>query len=64
MYNAIMGFERRQPKVDRVLDILQKGLVTKNPPCLFARLGGEWGLPLTKAAFAVMIKFSASLDIF
>ena len=36
----------------------------KRPPCLFARLGGAWGMPLARAAFAVTLKHSDSVQGF
>ena len=32
--------------------------------CIFARLGGEWGPKLTRAAFGTLLKFSDSLEQF
>ena len=32
--------------------------------CIFARLGGAWGLKLTRAAFSVLLKFSDNVDPF
>ena len=36
----------------------------KRPPCLFARLGGTWGMPLARAAYAVILKHSDSVQGF
>ena len=44
--------------------MLQQGLVTKQPMVPTARIGGEWGSKLTRAAFSTMIKFSDSFDSF
>ena len=52
------------PKVEMVINCLQQALLIKRPPCLFARLGGAWGLPLTRAALAVMLKHSDSVQSF
>lgn len=38
--------------------------MTKQPMCVFARLGGNDGANITRAAFAVIIKFSQSIDDF
>ena len=46
--------------VKLVLEVLQQALQTKVPMCAFARLGGPAGLEITRAAFAVMVKFSQS----
>ena len=32
--------------------------------CVFARLGGEWGVKLTRAAFSVILKFADNVDAF
>ena len=32
--------------------------------CAFAKLGGTWGMPLSRATFSVMLKFSDSLSTF
>lgn len=39
-------------------------LETKRPPVMFARLSGVDGLRISRAAFAVMIKFSEFFDDF
>ena len=39
-------------------------MLTKRPPCIFARLGGQTGERLSRAAFAVLLKFSLSIDSF
>ena len=52
------------PKVEMVLNCLHQALLMKRPPCLFARLGGNWGMPLTRAAMSVMLKFSDSVQAF
>ena len=32
--------------------------------CIFARLGGEWGPKLSRAAFGILLKFSDNLEQF
>ena len=51
-------------KVEMVMKVLHQGLLMKRPPCLFARLGGTWGMPLARAAFAVILKHSDSVTGF
>ena len=51
-------------KVEMAVNCLQQGLLMKRPPCLFARLGGAWGMPLARAAFAVTLKHSDSVQGF
>ena len=46
------------------IKVLQQGLLVKRPPCLFARLGGAWGIPLARAALSVMLKFSDHVEGF
>lgn len=46
------------------LDALHQALLTKVPMCAFARLGGEDGGRISRAAFAVILKFSDSLPDF
>jgi hypothetical protein len=47
------------PNVDRVISYLQQLLERKVPMVPYARLGGEDGMRLTRAAFSVMIFFSS-----
>jgi len=44
--------------IDKVLGYLQNGLETRQPFVPYARLAGADGMRLSRAAFAVMIKFS------
>lgn len=44
------------------MKVLQQGLVSKEP--MIARIGGDWGLKLTRACFAVMLKFSDNIEEF
>jgi len=44
--------------------VLQQGLRTKQPMCIFAMLGGEQGAKLTRAAFSVILKFSDKIEVF
>jgi len=52
------------PIVDKLLGFLQNALERKIPFVPYARLAGADGLRLTRAAFAVMIKFSEFFDSF
>ena len=64
LLNAIIDDKKSDPKIETAIGVLQQGLLTKQPPCFFARLGGEWGMPLTRAAFSIIIKFSSSVEQF
>ena len=46
------------------LDVLHQALLTKQPMCVFARLGGNDGATISRAAFAAILKFSDSLSDF
>jgi len=46
------------------LEVLQEALVKKVPMCVYARLGGNEGMNLSRAAFAVILKFSESVASF
>ena len=46
------------------IKLLQKALSTKVPMCPFANLGGRFGMRLTRAAFAALLKFSDSASTF
>lgn len=47
-----------------MMNVLQAHLETKIPMVPFARLNGAQGFRLSRAAFAVMIKFNDLLDDF
>ena len=47
-----------------VLQVLQQGLLRKKPPCVFARLSGQDGAKLTRAAFGTMLKFCDKIESF
>ncbi|CDW82480.1 hect e3 ubiquitin [Stylonychia lemnae] len=51
-------YKGKNDNVDRLIAYLQQLLERKVPMVPYARLGGEDGMRLTRAAFAVMIKFS------
>lgn len=44
--------------------VLQQSLLQKIPVCSFAKLGGDDGMRLAKSAFAVLLKFSESIQSF
>jgi hypothetical protein len=50
--------EGKDERVDRLIKYLQNALETKRPFVPYARLSGADGMRLSRAAFAVMIKFS------
>ena len=50
--------------VKLTLDVLQQALLTKIPFCPFARLGGQSGSDISRAAFSVIIKFTESTSTF
>ena len=66
LINAVIepGADGGNAKVEMAIKCLHQGLLMKRPPCLFARLGGAWGMPLTRAAFAVILKHSDSVQGF
>ena len=47
--------------VKLTLDVLHQALLQKQPMCMFARLGGEQGARISRAAFALIIKFTDSM---
>ena len=57
-------FKGQDENVDRILGMLQSFLERKIPMVPYARLSGEDGLRLSRATFAVMIKFSEFFDEF
>ena len=61
--NAII-IDGEDDEVDYVIGLLQAALEQRRPPVTYARLGGMNGLKLSRAAFAVMLKFSDVLDDF
>ena len=58
----ILDSTKSQQKVQTVLSLLQQDLATKIPD--FTNLAEEEGMRLTRAAFAVMLKFTDSLAPF
>ena len=64
LLQGIIDSEKSQPKIEMTLDVLQQGLVTKQPMVPFARLGGEWGFKLSRAAFSAMLKFTDNFESF
>lgn len=57
-------YKGNNESVDRVITYLQQFLERKIPMVAYARLSGEDGMRLSRAAFAVMIKFSEFFDEF
>ena len=53
-----------QEKIQNTVNILQHCLCTVQPACLHANLGGEQGLKLSRAAFAVLLKFTDNIKEF
>jgi hypothetical protein len=51
-------------ETDYLIGLLQRLLETRVPPISFARLGGINGLKISRAAFAVMLKYSDVLEDF
>lgn len=64
LYSEIVDSSMTSAKVQTSIDLLQKYLSTKQPVCVFANLGGENGMRLSRSAFAVLLKFSDSLPAF
>lgn len=56
--------EGKDAKVDKVITYLQQFLERKVPFVPYARLGGADGMRLSRASFAVMIKFSEFFEDF
>ena len=46
--------------VKLTLSVLDQALRTKVPMCPFARLGGDAGAEISRAAFAAIVKFTES----
>lgn len=57
-------FKGQDENVDRIVGMLQSFLERKVPMVPYARLSGEDGLRLSRASFAVMIKFSEYFEEF
>jgi len=57
-------YESKDERTDRVIKQLQQILEKKIPFVPYARLGGPDGMRLSRAAFAVMIKFSEFFEDF
>ena len=64
LFIEILDSTQSSQKVQTVIDLLQQYLRTKKPICVFASVGAEQGMRLTRAAFAVILKFSDSLGLF
>ena len=64
LFIEILDSTQSSQKVQTVIDLLQQYLRTKKPICVFASVGAEQGMRLTRAAFAVILKFSDSLGPF
>ena len=47
-----------EDSVKLILQVLHHSLLQKVPMCAFARLGGEDGATISRAAFAAIIKFT------
>ena len=47
--------------VSLALQVLHQALLTKIPMCAFARIGGEYGMQISRAAFAVILKFTEKI---
>lgn len=62
MIEAIIS-EGKDPQVDAVIKYLQLIYETRKPIPI-ARIGGEAGLRMSRAAFAIMIKFSDLVEDF
>ena len=55
-------YEGRNDKIDHIIFHIQSALKQKRPMVPYANLGGADGMRVTRAAFAVMVKFSDKLD--
>ena len=57
----IKGENTTDPNVTFAIELLQHALTTKIPMVPFARLNPEYGMQISRAAFAVMLKFADKL---
>ena len=64
LLQAVLDPTKSQPKIEMALKVLQQGLRTKQPMCMFAMLGAEQGAKLTRTAFSVILKFSDNVQDF
>ena len=59
------GGDDQKDLVLLALDVLQHALVSRRQPFApYARLGGQDGMRLTSAAFAIILRFSNTVDKF
>jgi hypothetical protein len=56
--NLFKSIVDNEDSVKLILEVLHQSLLQKVPMCVFARLGGENGSMISRAAFAVIIKFT------
>lgn len=61
---GVIDYTKSQATIEQVIDVLQQGLLTKQPMNPIARMGGGDGMTLSRAAFATMLKFCDKLDVF
>lgn len=61
MFNSIIS---NDDSVKLTLEVLHQALLQKQPMCMFARLGGEQGGTISRAAFALIVKFTDSVFSF
>ena len=57
----INGENTTDPNIAFTLELLQHALTTKIPMVAHARLNPQYGMQISRAAFAVMVKFSDKL---
>ncbi len=64
MLNSIIDSKKSKPAIEETIKGLQLGLENKNKAVSLAKLGSTQGLELTRAAFAVILKFTDGLEAF
>ena len=64
LLQGLIDAEESKPEIEQTIAVLQHALMTKIPISPVARIGGEMGMKLTRAAFAVMIKCTDNVHNF
>ena len=56
--DILNGENNNDPNITLTLEMFQHALLTKKPMVPHARFSPQYGMMLTRSAFAVMLKFS------
>ena len=59
-YEAILDEEKADPKVELLISVLWEALCIKTP--FMKNVGRDLGMQLSRAAFALLVKFSAGCE--